>query len=91
MLQQLLDTIARQPAVWDAFRSVAEFGFTADYKVIERELSTPLVATNSDASSILGVGPANSHGASPLIATMASILPRTMSVMPVARPPIACA
>jgi SAM-dependent methyltransferase len=39
MLQQLLNTIARQPAIWDAFRSVAEFGFTEDYKVIERELN----------------------------------------------------
>ena len=38
MLQKLLDTIARQPALWDAFRSIAEFGFTADYTVIEREL-----------------------------------------------------
>ena len=39
MLQQLLDSIARQPAVWDIFRSIAEFGFVADYRVIERELN----------------------------------------------------
>jgi len=39
MLQQVLDSIARQPAVWDVFRSIAEFGFTADYRVIERELN----------------------------------------------------
>lgn len=38
MLQKLLDAIARQPAVWDIFRSIAEAGFHADYRVVEQEL-----------------------------------------------------
>ncbi|MCE2852852.1 MAG: class I SAM-dependent methyltransferase [Chloroflexaceae bacterium] len=39
MLQQLLDALARQPFMWNLLRNVAEFGFVADYRVIERELN----------------------------------------------------
>ena len=39
MLQQLLDALARQPLMWNILRSVAEFGFVADYQVIARELN----------------------------------------------------
>ncbi len=38
MVQQLLDTVARQPVIWNTFRAVAEFGFHADYALIEQEL-----------------------------------------------------
>lgn len=38
MVQQLLDTIARQPVIWNTFRAIAEFGFRADYDLIEQEL-----------------------------------------------------
>jgi SAM-dependent methyltransferase len=39
MVQHLLDSMARQPLIWNAFRSIAEAGFRADYDVIERELN----------------------------------------------------
>jgi len=38
MVQQLLDTVARQPVIWNTFRAIAEFGFHADYALIEQEL-----------------------------------------------------
>lgn len=38
MVQQLLDSVARQPVIWNTFRAVAEFGFNADYALIEEVL-----------------------------------------------------
>ena len=38
MIQELLNMVARQPVLWNIFRSIAEFGFVADYQLIAREL-----------------------------------------------------
>lgn len=39
MVQKLLDGLARQPVIWNVLRNIAEFGFIADYRLIERELN----------------------------------------------------